>query len=74
MQWSVTVWSRIETPIEGVPVLIQPGVNVFNVFVDDIEPLLARIRDAGIRIDSIHNLSEFDPVEPALIERGGSEP
>ena len=73
MQWSLTVWSYKEVVVEGVPVLIEPGLNVFNVFLDDIEPVLEGLRAEGIRIDSVNNLSEFDAVDPAALLSAGQE-
>jgi hypothetical protein len=74
--YSLVVWTPTEIVIQARRVLLDPGVNTFNVEVDDIDELTAFLRESGARIVQCNTLDQFEPVpaEPEMLLALASPP
>jgi len=56
--------------------LMDTGVNVFNVVVDDLDDLLQKFKEEGVVVQKMNRLDEFEPSAPTdlLLEGEASVP
>jgi hypothetical protein len=61
--WSITCYACNEVPVPEAGQLLEPGLNVFTVVLDDLDPLLARLGSEGVT--QITSIRLDDPEEAA---------
>jgi len=59
--WSITCYARGEVRVPEAGQLLEPGLNVFTVVLDDLDPLLERLGSEGVEQISTTRLD--DPEE-----------
>lgn len=62
--FSIVAFATGELDLPEHRVSIDSGMNVFTVYVDDIDPLVGFLQDQGVTVQSVHALDEFESVPP----------
>lgn len=58
--YSISVHARNIVLVAEAKVVLEPGLNVFTVVLDDVAPLLTYLRNEDVRILSCQQLDTFD--------------
>lgn len=45
-------------------IALDAGMNVFNVVTDDLDGLLAHLKERGVTVDEVRRLDQLAPVDP----------
>lgn len=66
--YSFIVNSPDEVPLPEYLIYLDPGRNVFNTTVNDLDAFTKRLAEAGVEILQCNRLDEFEQAEPLDID------
>jgi len=62
--FSIVAFAKGELDLPEHKVNLDSGMNVFSVYVDDVDSLVEHLQSQGVTVQSVHALDQFESVPP----------
>jgi hypothetical protein len=65
--WSIACVSKETIIVPEAKAILEPGVNVFTVVIDDLDKLIERLASEGVTVSALHRLDVHEAVDAATL-------
>ena len=62
--FSIVAFAKGEAELPEHRVTLDSGVNVFSIYTDDVDAVIAQLVEQGVQVQSVHALDAFESVPP----------